>query len=100
MHFLITFGTFGGTPDQIAVLNQKVESALSAYPNYKVLGNTFIVKVNSLEDWNKIVYSIGPICRQSIIPMNFIMTPLMQSGVVYNGWLPGAAWQEINKLCT
>jgi hypothetical protein len=98
MHFLLTFGTSGGTVEQLAALRTSIESVLKAHPNYKALGNTYIVKVNSPVEWQAILQAIGPIAQSAPMPMNFIMTPLMQQGSPYNGWMPNPAWNEINKL--
>jgi hypothetical protein len=98
MHFVITYGSLGGTPEQIAGVNRSIEQALKPYQNYKALGNTYIVKINSVTDWQIILQIIGPIAQSAPIPVNFIMTPPHESGSTYNGWMPMSAWSEINKL--
>jgi hypothetical protein len=98
MHFLITSGTNGGTPDQVANVNRKIEDILKSYPHYKALGNTYIVRINSLVEWNAIHQLIASIAQNAPMALNFVMTPPIQAGVAYNGWMPQPSWDEINKL--
>jgi hypothetical protein len=98
MHCLITYGTSGGTPPQIEAIHKSFSDVLRVYPHYRALGNTYIVRLSSISDWQTIFKKLGPVASAAPIPLNFIMTPMMQPGNPYNGLMPKPAWEEINKL--
>lgn len=98
MHCLFTYGMNGGTPPQAATIHANIANVLNLYPSYKALGNTYIVKVQSVGDWQRILQLMEPIAKTAPMPLNYIITPLMQTGNAYNGFMPKASWDEINKL--
>jgi len=96
MHFLLTYGINGTREQQMPVLNS-INAAIMPYQHYLALASTYVVRVNSQTDWEAIKVALEMIARNSPVPLNFLMTPLMHGGR-YDGWMPQPAWQQINLL--
>jgi uncharacterized protein YbjT (DUF2867 family) len=96
MHFLLTWG-IGGTREQQVVVLNSLNAAIKPYQHFLALASTYVIRVNSQADWETIKGALEAIAKTSPVPLNFIMTPLMQGGR-YDGWMPQPAWQQINIL--
>jgi hypothetical protein len=99
MHFLLTYGVApGDNSGPVVAIHQQIETALRRYPNYRALGNTYIVKVNSETEWYEIQQAVAAIAQSSPgVTVNFLMSPLTQAPN-YGGWMPKLAWDNINRL--
>jgi len=96
MHCLLTYG-LTGSPAEQARLNAEIAAVVKRNPHVQVLGNTYVIKVNSDAEATQLLNAIVGVARTAPNSMNFIVTPII-SGGRYNGWLPQSLWTQINSV--
>ena len=79
------------------ILHKGIADALEKYKTVNVFGDTYIVQIEKVTDWEDIRVSLTEITRENGCDCKFIMSPIIQGGY-YNGWLQSDKWPEIREI--
>lgn len=96
MHFLLCY-QIEIDGEKCNILHKGIANALSNYKTVNVFGDTYIVKINKVTDWEDIRTSLSNITRENGCDCKFIMTPIINGGY-YNGWIPKDKWPQIKDI--
>ena len=95
-HFLLSYH-IEIEGEQCNILHKGIADALKNYKTVNVFGDTFIVQIDKVTDWEDIRVSLNEITRANGCDCKFIMSPIIQGGY-YNGWLQSDKWPEIRGI--
>ncbi|MGB5033883.1 MAG: hypothetical protein WBO76_17300 [Saprospiraceae bacterium] len=98
MHFLLSYQV-DVQGDKCDIIHTDIQNVLSKYNKVKLFGETYIIQIRKVTEWEDIREGLSQITEQSGCDCKFIMTPIVQGGY-YNGWLENNKWKQIEELIT
>jgi len=95
-HFLLSYH-IDIEGEKCSILHKDISHTLSNYKSVNVFGDTYIVQIKKVTDWEDIRIALTDITRKNGCDCKFIMSPIIKGGY-YNGWLQGNKWPEIIEI--
>lgn len=96
MHFLLAYNVDTSSPS-CSVIHSSIIGVLKPYDKANLFGDTYIIKLEKIDDWEKIRKGLTDITELNGCDCKFIMTPVVKGGY-YNGWLDKDTWPIIDKI--
>lgn len=95
MHFVLTYDITTTGPTRQSI-EDDIHNIIRPYKWIKVLTTFYIIKINSKNDWQTILNSLGNTAKTKVY-LRFVMSPPMVGGT-YNGMLKNDEWNVINEI--
>jgi len=97
MHFALAIDILASEDRKKIIAEHIWNKILEKYKRAKRLGNFYIIKIDSQDDWKLILDSLTTYVNALEEKVHFIMTPIMTGGR-YNGILKKDSWDFINEI--
>lgn len=97
MHFILSYDLDASGERRDHIENQ-IEEILSPYRHVKRLNSVYIVGIAVKSEWDTILSKLTKLSQSIIEKFNFIMSPTMSPGRIYNGVLNCGDWDEVNNV--
>ena len=95
-HFLLSYH-IEIEGEQCNIIHGGIANALSDYESVNVFGDTYIIQINKVTDWEDIRIALTKITRENGCDCKFIMSPIIKGGY-YNGWIESDKWSGIREI--
>ena len=101
MHFVVIWRPSGaaGDPDAESRLNELYRARINGTAWSEPIVGVMVLRVPTPDEYRQMVLTLQELASktETEIPHHLLITPPMEEGTLYQGWLPRSEWDQLNR---